>query len=414
MKTFFIIAGEVSGDLLGAKLIAELKKSLSQECSQSGEEVKFVGVGGKLMKEQGFTSIFPMEELSIMGFLEVVPHIPKLLRRINQTAKAITDLNPDCVITIDSPDFCFRVMKKLKSEIETINCRKLPSLCNGFKISKPYQANFKKVHLIAPSVWAYRQGRAKKIAALYDLLLAILPFEPPYFEKHNLKTVFIGHPVVENAPDFSKKDQINSEFRNKYKISSDDILICVTAGSRNGEVKRIFPEFIDAINLLLKKKSNIKVIIPLVDKTRDLVTQMAKSLKVDYFLIEKDEKEAGFFAANFALAKSGTNTVEFSLFRLPMLIAYKINLITYFLVKMVIKIKFANLINLISNKAVIPEMLQNDCDGEKIAKKLEELIEDKNLAEQQIKESQSALKVMGYESPEKSSKKAANEILNIL
>ncbi len=405
IKKFFIIAGEASGDLLGSKLMQELKIELAAKNCQA----EFVGVGGKLMQEQGLASIFPMEELSIMGFLEVVPHIPKLLRRINQTGSKIIDINPDFVITIDSPDFCFRVMKKLKSRI---NSEDLCVPCSGF--GKPYKANFKKIHLIAPSVWAYREGRAAKIAKLYDLLLAILPFEPPYFEKYNLKTVFIGHPIVEKAPDFSKKEILNLEFRAKYKIAPSDVVLCVTPGSRNGEVKRIFPEFISAINLLLEKKPNLKIVIPLVDKTRALVSEMAKEIKSEYFLIEKDDKESTFFAADFALAKSGTNTVEFSLYRLPMLIAYKINFITHFLVKMMIKIKYANLINLISNKEVIPEMLQKDCEGQKIFMKLENLINDKNLAQKQIDESQLALRMMGYESVEKSSTKAAKEILNML
>ncbi len=387
-KKFFIIAGEASGDLLGAKLISELKSQLSQ----INEQAEFFGVGGKLMKEQGLNSIFPMEELSIMGFLEVLPHIPKLLKRINQTAVEIKNFKPDFVITIDSPDFCFRVIKKVKD------------------------VKVKKIHLIAPSVWAYREGRAKKISKLYDLLLAILPFEPPYFEKYGLKTVFIGHPIVENAPEFSLKKSYNSSFREKYNIDKDDFLICITAGSRNGEVKKIFSEFIKAINLaseLSSKKKQIKVVIPLIDKTRNLVTKMSNLLRIEYFLIEKDEKEQAFFASDFALAKSGTNTVEISLYKIPMIIAYKINIITYYIVNMMVKIKFANLINLIANREIIPEMLQFDCDGDKIFKKLEKFICNKEVCENQIVESQKFLEIMGLNSFSKSSYRAAKEILSL-
>lgn len=385
-KKFFIIAGEASGDVLGAKLMAQIKEQLSAE----NKQVDFIGVGGRLMEEEGLLSIFPMEELSIMGFLEVVPHIPKLLRRIKQTANTIISENPDCVITIDSPDFCFRVAKKLQK----------------------YQG--KKVHLIAPSVWAYREGRAEKISKLYDLLLAILPFEPPYFEKYGLKTAFIGHPIVETAPDFSVKKFKNLEFRERHKIALDDILLCVTPGSRNGEVKKIFPEFIEAINLLSQEKSNLRVVIPLADKTRDLVKQMANNLKVKYSLIGKDEKESSFFAADFALAKSGTNNIEMSLYQLPMIIAYKINFITHFIVKRMIKIKYANLVNLIANKEIIPEMLQEKCVGEKIFKQLATLLEDESLVHKQISESKVSLSLMGLGSAEKSSLKGAKEILNIL
>lgn len=387
MKKFFIIAGEASGDVLGAKLIAEIKSQLFVK----NEKAEFIGIGGNLMKEQGLKSIFPMEELSIMGFFEVVPHIPKLLQRIKQTAQNIIEQNPDCVVTIDSPDFSFRVIKKLS------------------------QYKGKKIHLIAPSVWAYREGRAEKISKLYDLLLAILPFEPPYFEKYGLKTKFIGHPIVENAPDFSLKEEKNFEFRSKYKIALTDKLISITPGSRNGEVKRIFPKFIKAVNFLeSEKKFNLKVVIPLSEKTRNLVKKMAKDLSVEYFFIENNEKQSAFFATDFALAKSGTNTVEISLYKIPMIIAYKINFLTHFIVKRMVKIKFANLVNLIAGKEIIPEMLQDNCEGRKIYEKLKMLINDKLLAEKQINESEKSLVLMGFGKAIKSSTKAASEILKIL
>ncbi len=383
-KKFFIIAGEASGDLLGSKLIRELKLL--------EPNAEFVGVGGKLMQEQGLISIFPMEELSVMGFMEIVPHLAKLLRRINQTAETIIAEKPDFLITIDSPDFCFRVMNKL---------------------SKRNRGNFKRTHLIAPSVWAYREKRAEKISKLYDLLLAILPFEPPYFEKYGLKTVFIGHPILENAPDFSKKAEENLRFRKKYSIAESDLVICLTPGSRSSEVKKIFPEFIAAVNFLAERQipKSIKVIIPLIDKTRDLVCEMAKALKVEYFLIEKDEKNSAFFATNFALAKSGTNALELSLYHVPLLIAYKINSITHFFLKRMVKIKFANLVNLILNEEIIPEMLQKNCEGKKLAAVLEKLISNKNLAENQIEKAAKALELMGLESLETPSQKAAKEIL---
>lgn len=387
VKKIFLIAGEASGDLLGSKLIKETKLRFSK----TGEDCEFIGVGGSLMQKEGLVSIFPMEELSLMGFFEVVLHIPKLLRRIKQTAEIIVKEQPDFVITIDSPDFCFRVMKLLqKAELKT-----------------------KKIHLIAPSVWAYRKSRAKKISKLYDLLLAILPFEPPYFEKYGLKTIFIGHPIIENAPDFERKDLMNVQFREKHAIGVDDLLICVTPGSRNGEVKRIFPQFIKAINLVKEERPNLKVIIPLIDKTRDLVTKMAKGLKTDYFLVEKDEKELAFFASNFALAKSGTNTIEFSLYKIPMIIAYKINFLSFLLLKMMIKIKFANLVNLILNREVIPEMIQSKCDANKIAEELERLISDKKVAKKQILETLPALKLMGLENDRAPIEKALDEVLKL-
>ncbi|MBU6140654.1 MAG: lipid-A-disaccharide synthase [Proteobacteria bacterium] len=366
MKKFFIIAGEASGDLLGSKLIRELK--LLQPSSV------FLGVGGKLMKEQGLVSIFPMEDLSVMGFAEVLPHLPKLLRRIKQTAETINQEKPDYVITIDSPDFSFRVIKKV-------------------------EGGFKKVHLIAPSVWAYRPGRAKKISKLYDLLLCILPFEPPYFEKYGLKTIFIGHPLLEDR-----------SFEQESK-SKDELLIALTPGSRTSEVKKIFPEFIGAINSLAPKFPNLKVVIPLIDKTRDLVVEMSKSLQVSYFFCEQSEKKSVFSKVNFALAKSGTNTLEFSLNRIPMIVAYKVNWISYFLIKMMIKIRFGNLLNLILNREIIPEMMQKNCQSKKISAALEKLISQPNLAQKQIEETATALKILGLGSLDNPSRKAAKEIL---
>jgi lipid-A-disaccharide synthase len=381
-KKFFLIAAETSGDIIGSKLIRELK------LKNPGAE--FTGIGGELMQKQGLTSIFAIEELSVMGFAEIVPHIPKLLRLIAQTAAMIRKIRPDFIITIDAPDFCFRVMKKLQHF---------------------HQA--KKIHLVAPSIWAYRAGRAKKIARLYDLLLTILPFEPPYFTKYGLKTVFIGHPVIEDAPDFSIKKAENLNFRKKHGLSADNLIICLTPGSRNSEVAKIFPEFIGAINLLAQEKPDLKVIIPLVKKTSALVCKMAKTLKVQYFLIDREEKKQALFACNFAVAKSGTNAIELSLYQIPLLVAYKVNFLTFFLLKMMIKVRFANLINLILNREIIPEMLQKNCQAQKILHCLKNMIDDESLGRRQIVESAAAFKLLGLGNFAKPSLKAAEEILKI-
>jgi lipid-A-disaccharide synthase len=383
-KKFFIIAGEASGDLLGAKLIAEIK----QQFKQKNEKVEFVGVGGEAMQKEGLQTIFPMSDLSVMGFVEVVPHIFTLLKRIKQTANQIIAQGPDFIITIDSPDFNFRVMSRLKN----------------FRGAK-------KIHLIAPSVWAYRQGRARKIAKLYDLLLTILPFEPPYFTKYNLKTIFIGHPVIENVPAMEMKEEVSLRFREKYGFYHGDTLIYMTPGSRKGEVKKIFPEFIEAVNILKGRVNNLSVVIPVVEKTRHLIEQMAKDLDVKYVLITQDEKHEALFAANFSLAKSGTNTLESSLYELPMVICYKVNFITYLLAKLLLRIRFANLINLILENEVIPEMIQQNCNAKAIAARLEGIINNKKTAQLQIENSKIALKILGADGSKKPTAKAVSEIL---
>jgi len=380
-KKYFIIAGEASGDLLGSKLISEIKALENDGI--------FVGVGGSLMQRAGLKTIFAMNDLAVMGFFEILPHLFKLIGRINQTARAILEEKPDYIITIDSPDFCFRVIKKLPRNFS------------------------KKVHLIAPSVWAYRPGRAVKVARIYDLLLCILPFEPPYFEKYGLKSVFVGHPIIENAPDLSLKIEKNFEFRQKYKIAQNDILLCLTPGSRISEVKKIFPEFIAAVDILRGEFPNLKVVIPLIEKTENLVREMAVDLAVPYFLISSDEKVEMFLSCDFAMAKSGTNAIEISLYKIPLLIAYKLNVFSHFIVKRMVKIKYANLINLILNRELIPEMLQDKCNAKELAQQMSRLMRDKNLANEQLDQGLVALKILGFNQSAKPSKMAALEILKL-
>ncbi len=396
-KKFFIIAGEPSGDLLGGKLIAQLK----QQFKQKNEDVKFVGVGGLNMQNQGLQSIFAMSDLSVMGFFEILPHLPRLLKRIKQTADEIIKQQPDYIVTIDSPDFNFRVIKKIKCHEALILKDKTP-----YKIAK-------KIHMIAPSVWAYREKRAQKIAQLYDLLLAILPFEPPYFLKYNLKTVFIGHPIIENAPSLENKALIAQKFRDKYGFYQSDTVLYITPGSRVDEVKRIFGQFINAVNILKDKVDNLSVMIATVDKTRNLVTKMAKNLDVKYILLDQTQKNDALMSSNFALAKSGTNTLEASLYSLPMVVCYRANFLTYILAKILLRIKYANLINIVMDCEIIPELIQGKCRGAIIASRLEKIIKNKNIAQKQLQDSEAALKAMGFGSAKKATQKAVEEILNL-
>jgi len=388
----FIIAGEPSGDVLGGKLMSAIK------AESGGKKIEFVGIGGTKMQEQGLSSIFPISELSIMGFAEVIPHIPKLLKRIRQTTQEIINSRAQIVITIDSPDFCFRVIKKLKQN--------------------PLSLDIKKIHLIAPSVWAYRPKRAEKIARLYDLLLAILPFEPPYFTKYGLETLFIGHPITEresppsltnaHSPFFNKEDN----FREANQIKKDSFLICAMAGSRAGEVTRILPEIIGGINILAQKHPNLVVVMPIIERTRKLIEEKLNSFNVRAILINEDQKYSAFKASNLAIAKSGTNNLEIAIAQLPMITIYKINPLTHFFIKRMVKIKFANLINLILNRELIPELLQKNCCATKIATTAEKLMSNPNLSQKQIFESRNILKILGLNAQEKPSKKAALKILS--
>ncbi len=396
---FFIIAGEASGDLLGSKLIEELKKQLiNKSCS-----FEFIGIGGKLMQEQGLETIFAIEELSLMGFVEILPHIPKLIRLINFTAKQIIANEVDAVISIDAPDFSFRVMNKLNKFLKEN------------KNLNHSNHQIKKIHLIAPSVWAYRKSRARKIAKIYNLLLAILPFEPPYFEKFNLKTIFIGHPIIENTPNLAFREEEKISFYQRKNISPDNFLMAITAGSRNSEVLKIFPQFIETANQLFRAGYKFVVALPVVTKTREIVISMSKNLEMPYFLVEnKEEKHSMMMACDIAICKSGTNSLEFSLYQIPIIIGYKINYLSYLIVKMLIKIKFANIINLIANQEIIPEAIQQNCSPEYLLPKIKELLTNKNFANQQIKDSQKILKILGLEQTIKPTTKASIAIIDEL
>jgi lipid-A-disaccharide synthase len=356
MTKFFIIAGESSGDLLGSELIKEINIQYPSAI--------FLGVGGKLMQEQGLTSIFPITDLMVMGFVEVVPHLFKILTRINQTILAIKNNRPDYLITIDSPDFCFRVVKKI---------------ANNKNFS-----SIKKIHLVAPSVWAYRPNRAKKIAKIYDLLFTLLPFEPPYFAKYNLKTVFIGHPLLEKIPSKEQILQNNLQFRQKYNISPCQTVLLTTPGSRMAEVKYLFPVFIEVINRIQQQVNDLVIILPITEKTQTIVSAMAKKIKARYIFINHTQKDLAFSASNYAVTKSGTNTLEIALHQIPMIIAYKTNFISYLIIKSLAKVKFANLINLLQNKEILPELLQNNCKADKIYDALNNLISNHCIAKQQI------------------------------
>jgi lipid-A-disaccharide synthase len=384
----FVIAGEVSGDILGGKLISSIKRLAK------GTKIEFIGIGGEKMEAEGLDSIFPMDELSVMGIMEVLPHISKLLKRINQTARVIYKAKPDVVITIDSPDFNFRVIKKLH------------------QLDK--KDEIKKVHMIAPSVWAYRAGRAKKIARLYHLLLSILPFENQYFEKHGLPTKFIGHPIVEDEIN-KKKLMSRSEFCKRYHLPEKNDIICLTPGRRMGEVRRLLPIFVDAVRILNKKYKNLSIAIPTTYKVEDLVRRRVKNLDISTAVVKyADDKQSLYALSRAGIAKSGTNTFELMMTKMPIVVAYKFNWLTGIIGKIIIKVKYCNLVNIILGRELIPEFVQNNCKAELIANGLGKLISDKKLAEKQISEVRTVLKGLGMGNKEKSSDIAAKAVLGLL
>lgn len=358
----FLVAGEPSGDALAAKLMAGLK-----QC-QPNQEFEFIGVGGPLMAEEGLNSLFPMDELTIMGIAEVVPKIPQLLKRIDETAKAALTSNPDIFISVDAPDFSFRVAKKLKN------------------------ASFPKVHYVAPSVWAWRPGRAKKVADLYDHLLTLLPFEPPYFEKEGLSATFIGHSVIETGADLGD----GQVFRQRYNLAEDATLMMVLPGSRRSEVSRHLDIFKDTVGLVQKQIEDIVIVLPVISKSADTVREHVKTWPMKTILIDgEQEKYAAMAASNISLAASGTVGLELALAKLPGIIAYKMHPITAYLARKFVKLDYVNLINILLKQEIVPELLLEHCTATNLAPALLEILQNKDRQSAQIEGYQKAMAMLG-------------------
>lgn len=375
MAKIYLIAGEASGDFIGSQLIKSLRQ-LNHSSLTEGK-IEFCGIGGRLMQEQGLASLFPISEINLMGFFEIIPHIFRLKKLIEQTAMDIIDKNPAILVTIDSPGFTYQVAKRVRK----------------------FNPELKMVHIVAPSVWAYKPERAIKYAKIYNHLLALLPFEPPYFEQVGLACSYIGHPVLEQ------------EFSNKIVPSHPTI--CVTAGSRKGEISKHMPIFVEALNIIAEKYHNLQIIFVLADNNhQSLVSSYLTNGKFNF--IFSTNGLVSFASSDAALAKSGTNTLEIAASGTPMIVAYKLNYFSYFLIKLLIKVKYASLINIIAAQEIIAEFIQFDCRAEKIATALINLLSNTEKAKQQVADSQKILQQLGFRTAKKPSLAAAEIILKLL
>lgn len=373
----FLIVGEPSGDVLGARLMAALKK-------QTSGRVRFAGIGGALMESEGLAGLFPMSELSLMGLVEILPHIPRLRRRIRETVDRVIKQRPAALVTIDSPGFNFRVAKRLKGQ--------------GIPL----------IHYVAPTVWAWKPQRARKFAGVFDHLLALLPFEPPYFEAEGLPCTFVGHPVVEGISGDGEA------FRRRHGISSDETLVCVLPGSRHGETSRLLPVFGEAIAILGKSIKKLRVVAPTLRTVREEVAGAVGGWPVPALVVEEEIDKYGAFAAcNVALAASGTVSLELAKAGAPTVIAYKVNPITAWLARRLIKVRFVNLVNIILDRRATPEFLQQDCRPDKLAAAMETLLGDKDARRDQAEAAAQALEKLGQGDPSPS-ERAAGVILDII
>jgi len=318
-KSIYIIAGEESGDILGGRLMHALGQMTSCE---------FHGIGGTSMMGQGLNSLFPMTDLSVMGIVEILPRLPKIIRHVYKTVDNIVDKQPDIVITIDSPDFSKPVVKRAKKQCP----------------------NTKFIHYVAPTVWAWRAGRAKTMATLFDGLICLLPFEPPYFEKEGLKVSFCGHPIVE-AIDVTSTER-----------PDDHILIL--PGSRMGEVKKMAPIFAETFMRMKAMNPDLKAVIPALPHLKDEIDEHFFGMDVTY--IDPKRRFSAFKNAPFAIATSGTVGLELAVAQCPHVIAYKMNPMTWWLLKRFVKIDHAHLVNIMEGREVIPECIQDKCTTDDI------------------------------------------------
>ncbi|XVN41707.1 MAG: lipid-A-disaccharide synthase [Rickettsia endosymbiont of Argas persicus] len=374
MKKIYFIAGEISGDFIGGRIIGKLKDD---------KELEIIGIGGKNMQDAGMTkSLFPISEINLMGFFEVIPHIFKIKKLINKTIEDIINNKPDILITIDSPGFTYRVAKGVR--------KLLPKL--------------RMIHIVAPSVWAYKEGRALKYAKTYDCLFALLPFEPPYFTKVGLDCRYIGHPVMEQEF-YSDKAALRLEF----KIKDDEKILCVTLGSRKGEILRHLPIFTSAIQKIYGEYNNLTVIFTLADYAHEeLIKPFLKHVRFNYLF--SCERLKIYAVADLALAKSGTNTLEIAASSTPMVVAYKVNIFSFFIIKVLIKIKYVTLINIIANRDIIPEFIQFNCKPTLLSNKLKEFLSNPQKTYNQVTENQKILQQLGFKS-DKSPSSLATEII---
>jgi lipid-A-disaccharide synthase len=381
--TLMLVAGEVSGDMLGAELMAALKDF-------TRGTVKIVGVGGDAMVREGLDPLFDLSATSVMGLQEVVPKIPEVLRRIKRAAEFAAATRPDAVVLIDSPDFTHRVAKRIKKlapDIPTIN-------------------------YVAPQVWATRQGRARKMAQYFDLVLALLPFEPPFFARFGLKAVFVGHPALERG----KKMVGGEAFRARHGIPADAPLLAVLPGSRGMEVRHLVPVFAETMALLKARVPGLHTVIPVVPHVAERIRQGTEHWPVPLAIVEGEaEKFAAFDAADTALAASGTVTTELALAHTPMVVAYKVGKLTATIYRKLIgvRVRYYTLINLILDRLAIPELMQEDCRPERLADAVAALLTDPAAAARQLADQNEALHLMG-EGADQPSRRAAKAILEFL
>jgi len=355
MKKIFILTGEPSGDKLASKVMSKLQKN--------NPNIEYSCVGGTHLNALGIKSIFNLKEITYVGFTSVLFNIFRIKNKINKTVEEIIRFNPDILFSVDSPDFTLRVAEKVKK----INTK------------------IKTVHYVAPQVWVWREGRIKKFKKFLDHVLLLFNFEKKYFDKESIPNTFVGHPLLEQ--------ETKSKIDLSSIISNDKKIISLFSGSRSSEVNLLLPILIDFINMMNKKFDNFTFIFHAIDENKDLISEKINDLNLKNVEVISDEniKEQIINKSIFAVSKSGTISLEICNAKVPFITIYKMNFFNFLIIKMLVKIKFANIINIINNKEIIPELIQKECNAKEIYNSVVYFLKNPELMKKQINDCEETL-----------------------
>ena len=375
MKKIFVLTGEPSGDKLASKVISKLKIT--------NPEVDYLSVGGEHLKALGIKSLYDLNEVTYLGFTKVLLNIFKIKKKINETVDKIIKFNPDILFSVDSPDFTLRVAKKVK------------------KIN----SNIKTIHFVSPQVWVWREHRVKELKSFLDHVLLLFPFEKKYFDKENIQSTFTGHPLIEDQE--KAKIDISQIIKDQKKI------ISIFPGSRQAELTILLPILIDFVKMMNQKHKDIFFVFHSTSENNKSTQErlIKEGFKNCGSISDENIKSHILKSSMFAVSKSGTISLEICNSKIPLIIIYKMNAINFFIVKMLVKVKFASIINIAAEEEVIPELLQSNCNSKNIFDRVNSLLEDQKSLKEQVDKSQEIIKKF---KTNKSSEIAASILSNSL
>ena len=348
MKKIFVLTGEPSGDKLASTVISRLKLAKP--------EIQYLSVGGTHLKNLGIKSIYDLKEITYLGFTSVLLNIFKIKLKINKTVEEIIKFNPDILLSVDSPDFTLRVAEKVK------------------RINN----NIKTIHYVAPQVWVWRKNRVKKIKKFIDHILLLFEFEKKYFDEENIKNTFVGHPLIE-------RNQNNKTVIENI-LPKDKKIISLFPGSRNSETNVLLPILLDFIKLMNQKHNEYFFYIHATEENKNLILQQIKNFNFDNIDIVSEEniKSKILSKSIFAVSKSGTVSLQICNFNVPSIIIYKLSFINFMIFKILVNVKFANIINIINDREVIPELLQKECNADEIYRSVIYFLKNPELVKNQL------------------------------